>query len=101
MLTQVFLTNFSDEDSSTKRPSSASPLSSSLDEENRRNLQIKQERLELSSSHEETGSILSGKPLKRSRTDTTDAESNTINSGKSIFKCINTFFSFTLFSMAL
>lgn len=73
---------FSDEDSSTKRPSSASPLGSSLDEENRRNLQIKQERLELSSSHEEGSSISSGQPLKRSRTDTTDAESNTINSGK-------------------
>ena len=34
-------------------------------------------------------SISSGQPLKRSRTDTTDAESNTINSGKSIFKCMH------------
>ncbi|KAJ6634697.1 B-cell lymphoma/leukemia 11B, partial [Pseudolycoriella hygida] len=69
-----------EEDSATKRPSSASPLGSSLDEENRRNLQIKQERLELSSSHEDGSSISSGQPLKRSRTDMTDAESNTINS---------------------
>ncbi|XP_037038326.1 B-cell lymphoma/leukemia 11A isoform X3 [Bradysia coprophila] len=76
-----------EEDSSTKRPSSASPLGSSLDEENRRNLQIKQERLELSSSHEEASSISSGQPLKRSRTDVTDAESNTINSEPTNYVC--------------
>lgn len=39
--------------------------------------------MEFSSSHEEESSILcSGQHLKKSRTDVTDAESNTINSGK-------------------
>lgn len=70
-------------DNSPKHPASnSSPLGSSLDEENRQSLQIKQERMELSSSNEEESSVSSGKPLKRSRTEVADAESNTIHSGK-------------------
>lgn len=59
-------------------------MGSSLDEENRQSLQIKQERMELSSSNEEECSVSSGKQLKRSRTEVADAESNTIHSGKSL-----------------
>lgn len=61
--------------------SSSSPLESSLDDENRQSLQIKQERMELSSSHEEESSTLStsGRPLlKRSRTEVVDADTNTM-----------------------
>lgn len=69
----------------TNHPASrSSPLENSsiidVDETNRRSLQIKQEHLEHSSSNEEECSRQN--PLKRSRTDVADAESNTIHSGK-------------------
>lgn len=39
--------------------------------------------MELSSSHDDESSLM--KPLKRSRTDVADAESNTVHSGKFAF----------------
>lgn len=77
-------------DDSPKHPASdTSPLGSSIDDENNvQSLQIKQERMELSSSHDDESSLM--KPLKRSRTDVADAESNTVHSGKSAFLTVST-----------
>ncbi|GAB0088627.1 B-cell lymphoma/leukemia 11A [Sergentomyia squamirostris] len=81
-----------DNDPSTpvRRATISSPLgSSSLDEANKADdVEIKQERMDTSSSHgEESPLVVSKNPAKKLRTQVADAESNTMNTEPSNYVC--------------
>lgn len=72
-----------------RRDSTVSPLplgnsSSTTDDETiaTNSVEIKQERMDCTRHEEDSSSVSSGQPLKRSRTEVADAESNTTHSGK-------------------
>jgi hypothetical protein len=78
-----------------RRASCSSPSVTSIDDdsltEQKDNVEVKQEKLDTSSLHEQESSISSGgQPSKKQRIEVVDAESNTMNSGKwNIFNCFD------------